>query len=92
MVIPLHTATRRRAALRDIAGRMAASVRRTLHELAGVWRWAAVRPELAALDDHTLRDLGVHRSELGSYFAESELWTDATRRRLALLIDGRVGR
>ncbi len=43
------------------------------------------------MDDHTLRDLGVHRSELGSYFAESQQWAEPTRQRIALIIDGQVG-
>jgi uncharacterized protein YjiS (DUF1127 family) len=92
MVIPLHTSTRRWTALRAFGARAAAGLRAQLHELAGIWRYAAARRQMASMDDRTLRDLGVHRSELGSYFAESERRASATRRRVALLIDGSVGR
>jgi uncharacterized protein YjiS (DUF1127 family) len=92
MVIPLHTPTRRLAAARDFLLRCADRVHEALRELAGAWRYGVARRQMAALDDHTLRDLGVHRSELGSYFVESQQWTEPTRKRIALIIDGQVGR
>jgi uncharacterized protein YjiS (DUF1127 family) len=92
MVIPLHTPTRRLAAARAFVFHVVDRLREALHELAGIWRCAAARRQMAAMDDRTLRDLGVHRSELGSYFCESQRWTEPTRQRIALLIDGRVGR
>jgi len=44
-------------------------------------RRAKARDELAALDEHALRDLGLHRSELDSYLAESLHEVEATRLR-----------
>jgi uncharacterized protein YjiS (DUF1127 family) len=38
--------------------------------------------EFAGLDAHALRDLGLHRSELGSYWAESRGLAQPTRRRV----------
>ena len=92
MMIPLHTPTRRLAAARDFVLRCTDRLHEVLHELAGAWRYAAARRQMAALDDRTLRDLGVHRSELGSYFAESQQWAEPTRQRVAFIIDGQVGR
>ena len=42
-------------------------------------RRAKARDELAALDEHALRDLGMHRSEFGSYLAESLHEVELTR-------------
>jgi uncharacterized protein YjiS (DUF1127 family) len=92
MVIPLHTPTRRLAVARDYVIRVVDRLHEALRELAGEWKYAAARRQMAAMDDRTLRDLGVHRSELGSYFAESQRRTDLTRQRIALIIDGQVGR
>ena len=92
MVIPLHNPTRRLAAARDFVLRCADRLREALREMAGAWRYAVARRQMAAMDDRTLRDLGVHRSELGSYFAESQQWAEPTRQRVALTIDGQVGR
>jgi uncharacterized protein YjiS (DUF1127 family) len=54
--------------------------------LVGRWRTASERRaaerELGALDAHALRDLGLHRSELGSYWAESRGLAQPTRRRV----------
>ena len=46
-------------------------------------RRARARAELAALDEHALRDLGLERSELDSYLAESLHHAESTRRRTA---------
>jgi hypothetical protein len=53
-----------------------------LHELADSWRYAAARREFNSLDDATLRDLGMRRSEYDSYWAESHGMADQTRKRL----------
>ena len=45
-------------------------------------RLAHTRAVIAGLDDATLRDVGVHRSEAASYWAESERLAEQTRRRL----------
>ena len=50
------------------------------------WRVAGERRtaerEFANLDANALRDLGLHRSELGSYWAESRALAQPTRRRV----------
>ena len=92
MVIPLHTPTRRLAEARAFVLRVVDALQEGLRELAGTWRYAAARRQMASLDDRTLRDLGVHRSELDSYFAESQRWAETSRQRIALMIDGQVGR
>jgi uncharacterized protein YjiS (DUF1127 family) len=92
MVIPLHTSTRRLHGLRVQARRAVGAVRERLDALAGTWRSAAERRQMADIDDRTLRDLGVHRSEIGSYFAEAVGESSLTRRRIADLIDANVGR
>jgi len=52
------------------------------HDLAGSWRYAIVRDAQPCIDDATLRDLGLHRSELASYRAEVDGHAPATRRRV----------
>ena len=42
-------------------------------------RRARARAELAALDEHALRDLGLQRSEFDSYLAESLQQVERTR-------------
>src|SRR5436309_3446871 len=44
---------------------------------------ARMRRELELLDHHAFRDLGVDRSELGSYYAEAFDGAEATRLRIA---------
>jgi uncharacterized protein YjiS (DUF1127 family) len=92
MVIPLHTPTRRLAAAREFVHRCAERVRDVLQRMVIAWRYDAVRRQMASMDDRTLRDLGVHRSELGSYFAESQQWVETSRQRIALIIEAQVGR
>jgi hypothetical protein len=92
MVIPLHTSTRRLLTLRERASRAVLALREQLHELAGAWRHGLARRQMIDIDDRTLRDLGVHRSEIASYFAEASGDSAPTRRRVADLIDGLVGR
>jgi uncharacterized protein YjiS (DUF1127 family) len=38
--------------------------------------------QFASLDAHALRDMGLHRSELGSYWAEAQRQAPLTRRRV----------
>ena len=45
-------------------------------------RLARVQAEIDGLDDATLRDIGVRRSEAASYWAESERLVEQTRVRL----------
>jgi hypothetical protein len=45
-------------------------------------RLARMHAAIAALDDATLRDIGVQRSEVGSFWAEYEGLAPVTRQRL----------
>jgi len=45
-------------------------------------RLARAQAEIDGLDDATLRDIGMRRSEAASYWAESERLAEQTRRRL----------
>lgn len=69
------------------AGRTMTSM---LRSLARLWRWERSRAQLNELDDHALRDLGVDRSEFMSYFAESERFAPATRRRTVGVVEHSV--
>lgn len=68
------------------ASRGLAELRGALHNLiAGLarrWRQARAQAEIDGLDDDALRDIGIHRSEAASYWAESERLVEQTRRRL----------
>lgn len=46
---------------------------------------------LPPLDEHTLRDLGLARGELLSYWAEADGLVEATRLRVMLQLDRRLG-
>ena len=59
------------------------SIATIMQALARLLRRLNHRPSLHDLDDDTLRDIGVHRSEIGSIEAESRGgWVPATRRRI----------
>ena len=59
---------------------------RTLARTFGEWRRRArQRAELTSLDDRTLRDLGLDRSELSSILAEGCGASEVTRRRIVPL-------
>jgi uncharacterized protein YjiS (DUF1127 family) len=66
----------------SIRSRISKPLRSMLHELADSWRYAAARREFNLLDDATLRDLGMRRSEYDSYWAESHGMADHTRKRV----------
>lgn len=58
------------------------------HDIVGAWRYALARDAPEPTDDATLRDLGLHRSELGSYHAELDGRAPMTRRRVIALRGG----
>lgn len=59
------------------------ATRRLAQAIASWWARPAARASLADVDDRTLADLGVHRSEIGSIEAESQrLASQRTRLRL----------
>lgn len=57
-------------------------LRRRAQSLAHGHRTARARAAFMALDERTLRDLGLVRSELSSVWAEAEGTAEATRQRL----------
>jgi uncharacterized protein YjiS (DUF1127 family) len=77
-----------RASLAQIGRAFADLARDALRGAIAKWRAArharAARAELAQLDDRTLSDLGLHRSELPSVAAELAREADPTRRRVLL--------
>ena len=60
-------------------GRIVGAVRSLKTAYAEARRCAKARDELAALDEHALRDLGLHPSEFDSYLAESLQRVETTR-------------
>jgi uncharacterized protein YjiS (DUF1127 family) len=64
------------------AQRLAAAVAVALHTLRARRRRALARAACDALDDAALRDLGLHRSEFDSCWAEAHGHAAATRRRI----------
>ena len=77
---PQSVADQRRSA-RGLAGLR--EVLRSLFEgVARRRRLARDQAEIDGLDDATLRDIGMHRSEAASYWAESERLAEQTRMRL----------
>jgi len=66
----------------SIRSRLPKQLRSVLRELADSWRYAAARREFHSLDDATLRDLGMRRSEYDSYWAESHGLAEHTRKRV----------
>jgi uncharacterized protein YjiS (DUF1127 family) len=66
---------------RIASGTMAAlrSIRRSL---ADSWRYSVARRDFDAVDDTTLRDLGISRAEFDSYWAEAEGLVERTRLRV----------
>jgi uncharacterized protein YjiS (DUF1127 family) len=68
------------AAQRRLSDHVAALVRATVEAWRERRRLAATRTELEQLDAATLRDLGMHRSEVGSVAAELHGFAVASRR------------
>ncbi|MDF2467526.1 MAG: hypothetical protein K0Q43_5761 [Ramlibacter sp.] len=64
----------------SIRSRLPMPLRSVLRELADSWRYAAARREFNSLDDATLRDLGMRRSEYDSYWAETHGMAERTRK------------
>ena len=69
-------------AIRTLLARLRATSGTVLARLAAASRRAEHRREMQSLSDADLRDLGLHRSEIDSCWAESEGIAQATRRRL----------
>jgi uncharacterized protein YjiS (DUF1127 family) len=57
-------------------------------DIVGAWRGAIARRESAAIDDATLRDLGIARSELSSFRAETDGLAAPTRLRVVRQLHG----
>jgi hypothetical protein len=72
-----------------IFDRVGSALRSMLEEFAGVWRYALARREFNRVDDSTLRDLGMCRSEFDSYWAETHGRAERTRVRVIRHIPGR---
>jgi uncharacterized protein YjiS (DUF1127 family) len=58
------------------------ALRATFRDLAGAWRYASARREFNRVDQDTLRDLGISRSEFDSYWAETHGMAEPTRVRV----------
>jgi uncharacterized protein YjiS (DUF1127 family) len=59
-----------------------AALRNLFEGIARRRRLARAQAEIDGLDDAMLRDIGIHRSEAASYWAESERLVEQTRLRL----------
>ncbi|HEX6705671.1 MAG TPA: DUF1127 domain-containing protein [Albitalea sp.] len=70
-------------AARSTWASLPASVRRLAAWIARMRMQAARRRALMALDDRTLADIGIDRSEIDSVLAENANRAEATRRRIA---------
>lgn len=66
----------------ELGRRAGAAAQSVFRELAESWRYAAARREFNAIDDATLRDLGMRRSEHASYWAETHGLAERTRKRV----------
>jgi uncharacterized protein YjiS (DUF1127 family) len=67
------------------------ALRAMWRDLAGAWRYAVARREFNCLDERTLRDLGMSRSEFDSYWAETHGLAEQTRVRVMQHIRSRYG-
>ncbi|HMA07583.1 MAG TPA: DUF1127 domain-containing protein [Ramlibacter sp.] len=73
---------------RKLGSWLRAALRALWHRAAAARRYAAARREFARLDDPTLRDLGISRSEFDSYWAESVGLAERSRVRVMQQFDG----
>ena len=71
------------ATARSIVQSIVDAARRAVDAVAGAWHRRRLLRELEAIDDRTLRDIGVQRAELGSLVAELTGAAPLTRRRVA---------
>jgi uncharacterized protein YjiS (DUF1127 family) len=78
---PLHTHTTTRV-LGTIVAHLTSAPGAVFAYLTAASRRAARRRELHQLSEEALRDIGLHRSEIDSCWAESEGLAQATRLRL----------
>jgi uncharacterized protein YjiS (DUF1127 family) len=73
---------------RRFAAGLRSALSALLRELAGAWRYAAARREFNRVDQDTLRDLGISRSEFDSYWAETQGLAEPTRVRVTQQLRG----
>lgn len=74
-----------------VAAGLRSALRAMLRDIAGAWRCAGARSEFNRVDDSTLRDIGISRSEFDSYWAETHGLAEQTRVRVIQSFRGKYG-